>query len=135
MYVFKFKGKLMKVFWKQAATYNLELLLYIKVRRSVAKKLINMVFAFFLHFACCSAKHGFVNCVQVTTRLKCRKEETIFITRIADTLSNTRVFSPHCKNINVTLCSSAERRQCLRTPILLMVLATTIVSICKLFYG
>ncbi|XP_065207234.1 uncharacterized protein LOC135836368 [Planococcus citri] len=80
----------------------------------------------------CCARHGFINCVLVTTRLKCRKEETLFITRIADTLSNTRVYGPHCKSINVTLCSSAE--PCLRAPILLMVSAT-IVSICKLFYG
>lgn len=56
----------------------------------------------------CCARHGFINCVLVTTRLKCRKEETLFITRIADTLSNMRVYSPHCKSINVTLCSSAQ---------------------------
>lgn len=55
-----------------------------------------------------SARYGYINCILVTTRLKCRKEETLFITRIADTLSNMRVYSPHCKNINVTMCSSAQ---------------------------
>lgn len=61
-----------------------------------------------LYFFVPSARHGFINCVLVTTHLKCRKEETLFITRIADMLSNMRVYSPDCKSINVTLCSSAQ---------------------------
>lgn len=66
------------------------------------------IYVIILYLFVPSARHGFINCVLVTTRLKCRKEETLFITRIADTLSNMRVYSPHCKSINVTLCSSAQ---------------------------
>ncbi|XP_039275504.1 uncharacterized protein LOC111044446 [Nilaparvata lugens] len=33
----------------------------------------------------CCAKHGFLKCVYVSARLKCRKEEALFIQKIADT--------------------------------------------------
>lgn len=55
----------------------------------------------------CCAKHGFLRCVYVASRLKCRKEEALFIKKIADTLSNMRVYSPHCRNVDVKFCSSS----------------------------
>ncbi|XP_046675121.1 uncharacterized protein LOC124363894 [Homalodisca vitripennis] len=53
----------------------------------------------------CCARHGFLKCVYVTSRLKCKKEEALFIKKIADTLSNMRVYSKHCRNVDVAFCS------------------------------
>lgn len=55
----------------------------------------------------CCAKHGFLKCIYVASRLKCLKEEAIFIQRIADTLSSTRVYLPHCEQVGTEICSSA----------------------------
>uniref|UniRef100_A0A1B6DVX2 DUF19 domain-containing protein n=1 Tax=Clastoptera arizonana TaxID=38151 RepID=A0A1B6DVX2_9HEMI len=59
----------------------------------------------------CCAKHGFLKCVYVASRLKCRKEEALFINKIADTLSNMRVYSLHCDSIGVELCSYTNHIQ------------------------
>ncbi|KAI5713154.1 hypothetical protein M8J76_011387 [Diaphorina citri] len=53
----------------------------------------------------CCAKHGFLKCIYVASRLKCHKEEAIFIQRIADTLSSTRVYLPHCEQVGTDVCS------------------------------
>uniref|UniRef100_A0A8D8Q9A5 Uncharacterized protein n=2 Tax=Cacopsylla melanoneura TaxID=428564 RepID=A0A8D8Q9A5_9HEMI len=55
----------------------------------------------------CCAKHGFLKCIYVASRLKCHKEEAIFIQRIADTLSSTRVYLPHCEQVGTDICSHA----------------------------
>ncbi|XP_046675120.1 uncharacterized protein LOC124363893 [Homalodisca vitripennis] len=53
----------------------------------------------------CCARHGFLKCVYVASRLKCKKEEALFIKKIADTLSNMRVYSKHCRNVDVAFCT------------------------------
>ncbi|XP_066904787.1 uncharacterized protein [Halyomorpha halys] len=57
----------------------------------------------------CCAKHGFLKCVYYASWLKCRKEEAIFIRKIADTLASIRVYTPRCKSINVAICSGSSR--------------------------
>lgn len=69
-------------------------------------ELINVIDDFtFLAYLLNSARHGFLKCVYVASRLKCKKEEALFLKKIADTLSNMRVYSKHCKNVDVTFCS------------------------------
>lgn len=53
----------------------------------------------------CCAKHGFLRCVYAVSRYKCRKEEALFLKKIAETLSDSRVYAPHCKNVDTQLCS------------------------------
>ncbi|XP_075210982.1 uncharacterized protein LOC142318296 [Lycorma delicatula] len=55
----------------------------------------------------CCAKHGFERCVFVAARLKCLKEEALFIKKIAETLSSMRVYSPYCKSVDIAVCSGA----------------------------
>ncbi|XP_063243025.1 uncharacterized protein LOC134542579 [Bacillus rossius redtenbacheri] len=57
----------------------------------------------------CCAKHGFLRCVYTVSRLKCRQEEALFLNKIADTLSNMRVYTPLCRSVDVALCGA--RRQ------------------------
>ncbi|XP_068083748.1 uncharacterized protein [Anabrus simplex] len=59
-------------------------------------------------FQVCCAKHGFVRCIYVASRLKCRKEEALFLNRIAETLSNIRVYAPLCRDIDTVLCGSSR---------------------------
>ncbi|XP_069688946.1 uncharacterized protein [Periplaneta americana] len=56
----------------------------------------------------CCAKHGFLRCVYAASRYKCRKEEALFLKKIAETLSDMRVYSPHCKNVDMQLCSGGN---------------------------
>jgi hypothetical protein len=68
-----------------------------------------------------SAKHGFLRCVYAASRYKCRKEEALFLKKIAETLSDTRVYSPHCNNVDTQLCSHGTIQ---RAPPLVMTLLT-----------
>nr|CAD7458773.1 unnamed protein product [Timema tahoe] len=54
------------------------------------------------------AKHGFLKCVYTASRLKCRQEEALFLNKIAETLSNMRVYSPMCTHIEIQLCGSSH---------------------------
>ncbi|XP_014271844.1 uncharacterized protein [Halyomorpha halys] len=56
----------------------------------------------------CCAKHGFLKCVYYASWLKCRKEEAIFIRKIADTLASIRVYTPRCKTVNMEICSRSS---------------------------
>jgi hypothetical protein len=77
----------------------------------------------FLYF---SAKHGFLRCVYAASRYKCRKEEALFLKKIAETLSDTRVYSPHCSNVDTQLCSHGTIQ---KAPILMTLLTATFFSL------
>lgn len=74
-----------------------------------------------------SAKHGFLRCVYAASRYKCRKEEALFLKKIAETLSDTRVYSPHCNNVDTKLCSHGTIQR--PPPVLMMLLTATFFSL------
>lgn len=62
---------------------------------------------------CYSAKHGFINCVYSTSKLKCGQEEAIFIKRIAETLASDKLVSSACKHIKMDQCkNTASQTAC-----------------------
>ncbi|XP_054267023.1 uncharacterized protein LOC128989177 [Macrosteles quadrilineatus] len=87
------------------------------VREEVARKSYTMESRL---LELCCARHGFLKCVYVAARLKCKKEEALFIKKIADTLSNMRVYSKHCRNVDVAFCGSADRPLLSALPLLLL---------------
>nr|CAD7568668.1 unnamed protein product [Timema californicum] len=72
-----------------------------------------------------SAKHGFLKCVYTASRLKCRQEEALFLNKIAETLSNMRVYSPMCTHIETQLCGTS-RGSCSAPLILAAILLLTL---------
>ncbi|KAL1115820.1 hypothetical protein AAG570_006110 [Ranatra chinensis] len=71
----------------------------------------------------CCAKHGFLRCVYLAGWLKCRKEEAIFISRMADTLSNIRVYSTRCASLDTNICTnSAKNTDPVSMPVVLSIL-------------
>lgn len=58
---------------------------------------------------CYSAKHGFLNCVYTTSKIKCGIEEAIFIRKIADTLSENKFVSLACRHIEMGHCNIAQQ--------------------------
>ncbi|XP_060880938.1 uncharacterized protein LOC132952621 [Metopolophium dirhodum] len=57
----------------------------------------------------CCAKHGFLNCVYTTSKIKCGIEEAIFIRKIADTLSENKFVSSACRHIELGHCNIAQQ--------------------------
>ncbi|XP_054265742.1 uncharacterized protein LOC128988462 [Macrosteles quadrilineatus] len=98
------------------------------VREEVARK--NTTMETRLLELCC-ARHGFLKCVYVASRLKCRKEEALFIKKIADTLSNMRVYSKHCRNIDVSYCSNATTSHEIFIFLIELVLCWTLMVVIK----
>ena len=80
---------------------------------------------------CFSAKHGFLRCVYAVSRYKCRKEEALFLKKIAETLSDTRVYSPHCKNVDTQLCSHGSTHSAATSFLLMTMLTVTYFSLLK----
>lgn len=64
---------------------------------------------FILFLSCYSAKHGFLNCVFTTSKIKCGIEEAIFIRKIADTLSENKFVSSACRHIELGYCNIAQQ--------------------------
>ena len=58
---------------------------------------------------CCSAKHGFLNCVYTTSKIKCGIKEAIFIRKIAETLSENKFVSSACQHIEMGYCNTAQQ--------------------------
>ncbi|XP_046988700.1 uncharacterized protein LOC124594375 [Schistocerca americana] len=56
----------------------------------------------------CCAKHGFLVCVYVASRARCRRSEAMFLQRIGETLSSLQVYSPLCRQLGVAVCSRAS---------------------------
>ncbi|KDR12078.1 hypothetical protein L798_13382 [Zootermopsis nevadensis] len=79
----------------------------------------------------CCAKHGFLRCVYAASRYKCRKEEAMFLKKIAETLSDTRVYSPHCKNVETQLCSCGKMLWASISSIIVTFLTLTTLSLCS----
>ena len=89
-------------------------------------------FTTYLHrLLCFSAKHGFLRCVYAASRYKCRKEEALFLKKIAETLSDTRVYAPHCKNVNTQLCSHGSTQRAATSFIVMTMLTATYFSLHK----
>jgi hypothetical protein len=80
---------------------------------------------------CFSAKHGFLRCVYAASRYKCRKEEALFVKKIAETLSDTRVYGPHCKNVDTQLCSHSSTQRAATSFIVMTMLTATYFSLHK----
>jgi len=80
---------------------------------------------------CFSAKHGFLRCVYAASRYKCRKEEALFLKKIAETLSDTRVYAPHCKNVDTQLCSHGSTQRAATSFIVMTMLTATYFSLHK----
>ncbi|PSN42457.1 hypothetical protein C0J52_18917, partial [Blattella germanica] len=74
-----------------------------------------------------SAKHGFLRCVYAASRYKCRKEEALFLKKIAETLSDMRVYSPLCKKVDLHLCSSSV----MQTPVVMSLLLTLVLLLIR----
>ncbi|XP_049948353.1 uncharacterized protein LOC126456652 [Schistocerca serialis cubense] len=55
----------------------------------------------------CCAKYGFLQCVLSATRLRCQRQEALFLHRIAETLSTVHVYSPVCHELGGATCSAA----------------------------
>ncbi|KAE9533136.1 hypothetical protein AGLY_009564 [Aphis glycines] len=56
-----------------------------------------------------SAKHGFLNCVYTTSKIKCGREEATFIRKIAETLSENKFVSSACQHIEMRHCNTAQQ--------------------------
>ncbi|XP_046638845.1 uncharacterized protein LOC124320199 isoform X1 [Daphnia pulicaria] len=55
----------------------------------------------------CCAKHGFLRCVYYAAQFKCRKEEALFLMRVAQTLTESQVHENACKKIKFDeVCAS-----------------------------
>jgi hypothetical protein len=80
---------------------------------------------------CFSAKHGFLRCVYAASRYKCRKEEALFLKKIAETLSNIRVYAQHCKNVDTQLCSHGSTHRASTSFIVMTMLTATYFSLHK----
>ncbi|XP_027842726.2 uncharacterized protein LOC114123821 [Aphis gossypii] len=57
----------------------------------------------------CCAKHGFLNCVYTTSKIKCGREEATFIRKIAETLSENKFVSSACQHIEMRHCNTAQQ--------------------------
>ncbi|XP_025204098.1 uncharacterized protein LOC112600954 [Melanaphis sacchari] len=57
----------------------------------------------------CCAKHGFLNCVYTTSKMKCGMEEANFLRKIADTLSENKFVSSACQHIKLGHCNTAQQ--------------------------
>ncbi|XP_049855523.1 uncharacterized protein LOC126336085 [Schistocerca gregaria] len=55
----------------------------------------------------CCAKYGFLQCVLSATRMRCQRQEALFLHRIAETLSTVHVYSPVCHELGGATCSAA----------------------------
>lgn len=64
---------------------------------------------FIIFLFCYSAKHGFLNCVYTTSKIKCGREEANFIRKIAETLSENKFVSTVCRHIELGHCNTAQQ--------------------------
>lgn len=78
-----------------------------------------------------SAKHGFLRCVYAASRYKCLKEEALFVKKIAETLSDTQVYSPYCKNVDTQLCSHGSTHKATTSFVVMTMLTATYLSLHK----
>lgn len=70
----------------------------------------NILFINLFFWNCYSEKHGFLNCVFTTSKIKCGLEEAIFIKKIADTLlENRSLKSSVCQQITIGHCNTAQQ--------------------------
>ncbi|KAK7861724.1 hypothetical protein R5R35_014582 [Gryllus longicercus] len=77
----------------------------------------------------CCAKYGFLRCVYVASLHICRKEEAIFLNRIAETLSAIRVYTPICRDVDYQVCGAAPPPGALAAPPLLLQLLAVAVAV------
>lgn len=76
---------------------------------------------------CCSAKHGFLNCVYTTSKIKCGVEEAVFIKNIADTLSENKLVSSVCRHIKLGHCNTAQK---MASDVFIIILNVSIILWC-----
>ena len=125
---FKNSGKMA---WLNKQCYYLQITFYQLARISILRHLCIYVYICVYIVVCFSAKHGFLRCVYAASRYKCRKEEALFLKKIAETLSDTRVYSPHCRNVDTQLCSHGSTQRVSASFVLMSVLTATYFCLLK----
>nr|CAH0113683.1 unnamed protein product [Daphnia galeata] len=72
----------------------------------------------------CCAKHGFLRCVYYAAQFKCRKEEALFLMRVAQTLTESQVHENACKKIKFDdVCASDSSVPTSSVPFVLLTFA------------